>query len=124
MTPDHVTARAHRWEHGWELDVEGVGVTQCATLDRAEKQVRDLVATMFDLPEYGGRVAITPQIGDVTPLLEDLAAHIATIEAATRAMQTTRAHAIDAMKAAGYSYADIAGAVGVSKGRISQLTHQ
>ncbi|WP_232662182.1 hypothetical protein [Pseudonocardia sp. TRM90224] len=34
-----VTAR--RWGSYWELDIEGVGVTQARTLSRAERMVRD-----------------------------------------------------------------------------------
>lgn len=32
---------ATRWEDGWELDIEGVGVTQCRSLGSAERMVRD-----------------------------------------------------------------------------------
>jgi hypothetical protein len=35
------TVRARHWERGWELHVEGVGVTQSRTLARAEAMVRD-----------------------------------------------------------------------------------
>jgi hypothetical protein len=35
----HVAAL--RWEHGWELHIEGVGVTQCESLDEAELMIRD-----------------------------------------------------------------------------------
>ncbi|WP_030144570.1 hypothetical protein [Glycomyces sp. NRRL B-16210] len=34
-----VTAKA--WEHGWELYIEGVGVTQAEGVDDAEAMVRD-----------------------------------------------------------------------------------
>lgn len=32
---------ATRWEDGWELDIEGVGVTQCRALSAADHMVRD-----------------------------------------------------------------------------------
>lgn len=32
---------ATRWSHGWELAIEGVGVTQSRTLADAERVVRD-----------------------------------------------------------------------------------
>jgi hypothetical protein len=35
--------RARRWAHGWELHVEGVGVTQSRNLDGAERMVRDYI---------------------------------------------------------------------------------
>ncbi|GAA4909514.1 hypothetical protein LX16_2863 [Stackebrandtia albiflava] len=32
---------AKRWEHGWELHIDGVGVTQCEAIKDAEAMVRD-----------------------------------------------------------------------------------
>lgn len=37
-----VTAKP--WAHGWELHIEGVGVTQVEQLDDAETTVRDYIA--------------------------------------------------------------------------------
>lgn len=45
------TVRATRWRHGWELAVEGVGHTQAQTLAEADRQVRDYVATVYDLTD-------------------------------------------------------------------------
>ncbi len=39
---------AKRWEHGWEIDVEGVGVTQVEHLEDAKRQACDLVETVLD----------------------------------------------------------------------------
>jgi len=43
---------ANRWKtdqgEGWELYVDGVGVTQVDHLEEAEAQVRDLIETMTD----------------------------------------------------------------------------
>ena len=55
--------RAKRWEHGWELHIEGVGVTQSRTLWDAEEMARDLIARREDLPGDGFAVRITPEIG-------------------------------------------------------------
>ena len=54
MTANAYTVRAIRWEHGWELHVDDVGVTQCATLDQADRQVRDYICTALDLDRYDG----------------------------------------------------------------------
>jgi hypothetical protein len=48
-TPTTYTARATRWRHGWELAVDGY--TQSHTLAEAERQVRDYVATVYDLTD-------------------------------------------------------------------------
>lgn len=34
---------AKRWKHGWELHIDGVGVTQSRNLDGAEQMVRDYI---------------------------------------------------------------------------------
>ena len=43
---------ANKWKadqgEGWELYVDGVGVTQVDHLEEAEAQVRDLIETMTD----------------------------------------------------------------------------
>jgi len=41
-----ITATAHRWEHGWELWIDGEPATQVASLDRAAQQVRDYLDTV------------------------------------------------------------------------------
>jgi hypothetical protein len=40
--------RAKRWAHGWELHIDGIGVTQSRTLDGAEQMVRDYIETLTD----------------------------------------------------------------------------
>jgi hypothetical protein len=44
VTTYKVTAR--RWELGWELHINGIGVTQAATLASAGRMVRDYVAAL------------------------------------------------------------------------------
>ena len=51
--------RAVRWEHGWELHVEGIGVTQAGSLADAEEMVRDLISRRDDLSGEAFSVAIT-----------------------------------------------------------------
>lgn len=42
-----ITATARKWDHGWELWLDGEAATQVATLDKAEQQVRDYLDTRF-----------------------------------------------------------------------------
>ncbi len=51
---------ATRWDHGWERPADGVDVTQCATLDHAERQARDVISTMLDRDAFDGPITITP----------------------------------------------------------------
>jgi hypothetical protein len=42
---------AQRWAQGWELHVEGVGVTQADTLSEAEATAREYIALALDLDD-------------------------------------------------------------------------
>lgn len=46
MTKNLYNVRAKRWARGWELYVEGVGVTQARTLRQADVVLRDYIALM------------------------------------------------------------------------------
>jgi hypothetical protein len=116
----NVTAK--RWKHGWELHIDGVGVTQSRTLDTAEQMVRDYIETLTDKDVSGDKAVITPDLGEldrkVTTVRELLAA-------ADRQQQDARnsyrALAAD-LRAAGLSVSDTAAILGVSRGRVSQLS--
>jgi hypothetical protein len=49
---------AKRWKHGWELQIEDVGVTQSRTLATAEQTVRDYVETLLDTNGSDAEVVI------------------------------------------------------------------
>jgi hypothetical protein len=114
--------RAKRWAHGWELHIEGVGVTQSHTLRDAERMARDYIALdtgtdpgSFDvkiMPEIGG------ELGEMTA-----AARRAVVEAeqARRAAAAQSRDAARKLKGAGLSGRDIAAVLQVSPQRVSQL---
>ena len=116
----NVTAK--RWKHGWELHIDGVGVTQSRTLDTAEQMVRDYIETLTDKDVSGDKVVITPDLGDldrkVTTVRELLAA---ADRQQQEARNSYRALAAD-LRAAGLSVSDTAAILGVSRGRVSQLS--
>jgi hypothetical protein len=116
----NVTAK--RWKHGWELHIDGVGVTQSRTLDTAEQMVRDYIETLTDKDVSGDTVVITPDLGEfdrkVTAVHELLAA---ADRQQQEARNTYRALAAD-LRAAGLSVSDTAAILGVSRGRVSQLS--
>lgn len=114
-------AEAVRWKHGWELHVDGVGVTQVRTLATADQQVRDLVETMLDIDASDARVILVVDAGGVetrvsrTKAKADLAATLqraAAVEARREASE---------LRDAGLSVSDIAVIMQVSRGRASQL---
>lgn len=115
-------ARAVRWAHGWELHVDGVGVTQVRTLGKAEQQVRDLVETMTGKDVSDAKVTVVPDVGDLTPRI--VKAH----RDAERAREQTAAAAREMRSVVRdlrvkqhLSVSDTAKVLGVSRGRVSQL---
>lgn len=61
-------ARAIRWEEGWELDVEGVGVTHLDALEDAESAVSDYIKTAMGVDTTGAEIVIE----EVDPHIQDL----------------------------------------------------
>jgi hypothetical protein len=122
-TENMYTVTARRWKHGWELHIEGVGVTQSRTLDGAEQMVRDYIETLTDKDVSDDRVEITIDLGhgldaDVRNVRDLLAAADQQQREASKAY---RALAAD-LRAAGLSVTDTATVLGVSRGRVSQLS--
>jgi hypothetical protein len=119
-TTYHVTAK--RWKHGWELHIDGVGVTQSRTLGTAGQMVRDYIETLTGKDASGDNIVITPELGDldrkVTTVRELLAA---ADRQQQEARNSYRALAAD-LRAAGLSVSDTAAILGVSRGRVSQLS--
>ena len=114
--------RAKRWEHGWELHIEGVGVTQARTLWDAEDMSRDLIARRESLPGDEFTVKITPEIGG--GLDEETRAAREAVSAANQAQRQAAAQSRAAarrLRQAGLSGRDIAKVLNVSPQRVSQL---
>jgi DNA-directed RNA polymerase specialized sigma subunit len=97
-------------------------VTQSRTLDTAEQMVRDYIETLTDKDVSGDKVVITPDLGEldrkVTTVRELLAA---ADRQQQEARNSYRALAAD-LRAAGLSVSDTAAILGVSRGRVSQLS--
>lgn len=52
VTAYNVTAK--RWARGWELYIDGVGVTQSRSLATADRQVCDFLSLMLDIEDPSG----------------------------------------------------------------------
>jgi hypothetical protein len=59
MRTYNVTAKP--WEDGWELHIEGVGVTQSTELENAEQAARDYIETLTDTDISADTVVIVPE---------------------------------------------------------------
>ncbi len=120
MTTYNVTAR--RWKRGWELHIEGVGVTQSRSLGEAETMVRDYVESLTGADVRESVVVIAAEVGggldeEARAAREAVAAaDRATREAAARSRKVARD-----LRDAGLSGRDIAAILKVSAQRVSQL---
>jgi hypothetical protein len=113
---------AKRWKHGWELHIDGVGVTQSRTLDTAEQMVRDYIETLTDQDVSNDRVVIIPDLGELDRKVATVRELLATADRQQQeARNSYRALAAD-LRAAGLSVSDTAAILGVSRGRVSQLS--
>ena len=114
---------AVRWPLGWELHIEGVGVTQSKSLVDAEETVRDYIALEYDIEDESSfAVVITPQLD------EELASAVEAAREGVREFERVRSetkrrsrHAAHTLKARGLKGYDIAKILHVSDQRVSQL---
>lgn len=121
MTTFTVTAR--RWSGGWELHIEGEGVTQVRTLDHAAAQVRDYLETLHDRDFGAAEIELIPDLGGLEREVIETRREIAAAAAAqVAAAEHSRRLARALREEAGLSVSDTAAVLGVSRGRVSQLT--
>jgi len=113
---------AKRWRHGWELHIEGLGVTQSRNLADAEAMARDYVALDLDVPEDSFDVRVTPEVGDgIDELIKRTRDEIAdAARAQGNAAESSRA-LVQKLKLLGLSGKDTALVLGVTPQRVSQL---
>ena len=116
------TVRAKRWKHGWELHIDGVGVTQSRNLDGAEQMVRDYIETWTDHDTTDDSILIQPVVGG--GLDEAVQAARENLDEAERALRVAAARSrqvAQRLKQEGLSGRDIAAILHVSAQRVSQL---
>ncbi len=114
-------AKAKPWEHGWEIHVEGVGVTQVRLLEQAKRQACDLIETMLDLRVDESEIDLDFQIGTLVNEIHEvkqLTADAAKLQ--TQAAVRVRTLVAE-LRASGFSVSDTATILGVTRGRVSQL---
>jgi DNA-directed RNA polymerase specialized sigma24 family protein len=118
----NVTAK--RWKFGWELHIDGIGVTQCRSLARAKDAAREYIALALDIDdEKTIDVSVTPDIGG------GLMAKVAAAREESRRAELAQRRAAGqqravakALKEEGLSGGEVAAVLGVSPQRVSQLT--
>jgi hypothetical protein len=114
--------KARRWKHGWELHIDGIGVTQSRSLAEADTMVRDYIETLTGVDASGAQVVVTPEVGG--GLDEEARAAREAVAAADRATRAAAARSRKVardLKQAGLSGRDIGAILKVSAQRVSQL---
>lgn len=113
--------KAVRWARGWELHIDGVGVTQCDRLDEADEMVRDYLV-LDDYPDAAtAGVDIHPDVGELHDRLVAMREASATADRARTESARIASETSRALRESGLSVADTAYVLGISKGRVSQL---
>jgi hypothetical protein len=120
---DSYFVAAKRWARGWELHIEGVGVTQVSTLSKAETTAREYIAFALDLEDQTSfTVDIVPQLDDV--LAKQVAVARAEVKEAERRQREAAAKQREVAKQlgrSGLSGREIAAVLGLTPQRVSQL---
>jgi DNA-directed RNA polymerase specialized sigma24 family protein len=114
-------AHAKRWKRGWEIHVDSVGVTQVRSLDRAVEQACDLVEIMTGRPITPAQVTLEVHPRSINDKVrrareKTRQAQEAQVQAALFARKV-----ITELRDEGLSPADIAGLMGITRGRVTQL---
>lgn len=116
------TVHAKRWKRGWELHIDGFGVTQSKNLREAPATVADYIrldtGTAPDLSE----IEIIPEVGGgLEKQARDAREAVARADRAQREAAVQSREAARALRRAGLTGRDIAAVLQVSPQRVSQL---
>ena len=116
------TVQAKHWSGGWELHVDGLGVTQSRVLANARQQAADLIESYTDAPVDIDDVVIVADLGELSTEVRN--ARRLTVEAEDMQKKAAREarRVAKELRGLGLSVSDSAEVLGVSRGRVSQLT--
>lgn len=114
--------RAKRWARGWELHVDGVGVTQAHRLASAEEMARSYIAMMRDVSPESIKVNIIPEIdGELGKAATDARRMVKQAEQAQLSAAAQSRAVAHQLRENGLSGRDIAAVLQLSPQRVSQL---
>jgi hypothetical protein len=113
--------RAKRWAQGWELHIDGVGVTQVRSLARADQQVRDYLETLFERDMREAAIEVRPDLGGIEDLVAEARRRTRDAEDAQRTAADQARKVVRLLRDSGLSVDETAAVMGVSPGRVSQM---
>lgn len=103
---------AKRWKRGWELHIDGVGVTQSTTLAEAEELVRDYLE--LDGLDPSADVTVVPKLGGLEAHVAAVRARVAHAQDETRAAAAASRSIARELRKAGLSVTDTAIVLGAA----------
>jgi hypothetical protein len=116
------TVTARRWRHGWELHIDGIGVTQSKTLNDAEEMVRDYISLDTGAAPGSFAVEIIPEVGgELDRETREARRAVAEADKAQRAAAARSRAVARQLQSIGLSGREIAVVLRVSPQRVSQL---
>ena len=115
---------ARRSEHGWELNIAGVGQIQTRVLANAGQQARELIQRVTSHDASAVIIDLRLDIDGLDRRVREVRQQTDEAQTAAReAAATTRSVVHTLRTSYGLSVSDVATILGVSRGRISQLSH-
>lgn len=115
------TARVTRWDEGWELHIDNVGVTQVRSLANAAAQAADLVNTYLDTDIGADDIDLVFDLGAMSDEITKARGLVRDAERLAREAASESRRVARSLRAQGLSVTDTAAVLGVSRGRVSQL---
>lgn len=119
VVPVTYTATAKKWSGGWELHIDGVGVTQSRTLDSAVSQAQNYIETVLD--ESGAEVTLDVDLDGLDRDVADARRRVVEAQLAQEEAGAASRAVARRLREMGLSVSDAAFVMRVSRGRISQL---
>ena len=116
------TVHATRWDHGWELDIDRLGVTQTRTLARAERDARDYIELLTGSADV--EIVLVPSIGPLDRKIVGLKRKQAQVAELQEKVAAESRALVAQLQGMGLTGDDIARTVGISAQRVSQLAAQ
>lgn len=116
---------AKHWDQGWELHVDGVGVTQVRVLANAEQQACDLIETMTGEEVPATAIDLHLDLDGVDEYVQDVRRQADEAQAAAQEAAAASRKMVRTLRVShGLSVSDVATILGVSRARISQLSER
>jgi predicted XRE-type DNA-binding protein len=115
------TVHARPWARGWELHIDGVGVTQSRSLRDAGRMARDYIMLDTGTDPGPSGVKVIPEVDGLERDAESAREAAAQADKAQRAAARRYRDVARALRQRGISGRDIAVVMHVSPQRVSQL---